>query len=540
MLNVQNLSLQFGKRVLFDEVNLKFVNGNCYGVIGANGAGKSTFLKILTGEQDPTTGHINLEPGKRMAVLKQNHFEFDKEPVLQTVIMGHKRLHEIMVEKDAIYAKPDFNEEDGMRTGELEAEFADLEGWNAETDAASLLSNLGIDEAKHYLNMEDLSSDLKVRVLLAQALFGNPDVLILDEPTNDLDIHTISWLEDFLLEFKNTVIVVSHDRHFLDTVCTHICDIDFSKINIFTGNYTFWYQSSQLALKQRSDKNKKAEEKKKELMEFISRFSANAAKSKQATSRRKMLDNLDIEEIKPSSRKYPGITFHQERDAGNQIISISNLKSSTPEGVLFEDVNLIVNKGDKIAFISKNSNALTNFFEILNNKLKSDTGEVAVGTTIKSAYLPNDNSAYFNSNESLIDWLRKFAETEEEREDVYLRTFLGRMLFTGEEALKSSNVLSGGEKVRCMLSKMMLAKGNLLFMDEPTNHLDLESITALNNAMSEYRGTLLFTSHDQQLVNTVANRIIEITPKGTIDKMMSYNDYLKDDKIIALREQMYA
>ena len=540
MLNVQNLSLQFGKRVLFDEVNLKFVNGNCYGVIGANGAGKSTFLKILTGEQDPTTGHINLEPGKRMAVLKQNHFEFDKEPVLQTVIMGHKRLHEIMVEKDAIYAKPDFNEEDGMRTGELEAEFADLEGWNAETDAASLLSNLGIDEAKHYLNIEDLSSDLKVRVLLAQALFGNPDVLILDEPTNDLDIHTISWLEDFLLEFKNTVIVVSHDRHFLDTVCTHICDIDFSKINIFTGNYTFWYQSSQLALKQRSDKNKKAEEKKKELMEFISRFSANAAKSKQATSRRKMLDNLDIEEIKPSSRKYPGITFHQERDAGNQIISISNLKSSTPEGVLFDDVNLIVNKGDKIAFISKNSNALTNFFEILNNKLKCDSGEIAVGTTIKSAYLPNDNSAYFNSNESLIDWLRKFAETEEEREDVYLRTFLGRMLFTGEEALKSSNVLSGGEKVRCMLSKMMLAKGNLLFMDEPTNHLDLESITALNNAMSEYRGTLLFTSHDQQLVNTVANRIIEITPKGTIDKMMSYNDYLKDDKIIALREQMYA
>ena len=540
MLNVQNLSLQFGKRVLFDEVNLKFVNGNCYGVIGANGAGKSTFLKILTGEQDPTTGHINLEPGKRMAVLKQNHFEFDKEPVLQTVIMGHKRLHEIMVEKDAIYAKPDFNEADGMRTGELEAEFADLEGWNAETDAASLLSNLGIDESKHYLNMEDLSSDLKVRVLLAQALFGNPDVLILDEPTNDLDIHTISWLEDFLLEFKNTVIVVSHDRHFLDTVCTHICDIDFSKINIFTGNYTFWYQSSQLALKQRSDKNKKAEEKKKELMEFISRFSANAAKSKQATSRRKMLDNLDIEEIKPSSRKYPGITFHQERDAGNQIISISNLKNSTPEGVLFEDVNLIVNKGDKIAFISKNSNALTNLFEILNNKLKADNGEISVGTTIKSAYLPNDNSAYFNSNESLIDWLRKFAETEEEREDIYLRTFLGRMLFTGEEALKSSNVLSGGEKVRCMLSKMMLAKGNLLFMDEPTNHLDLESITALNNAMSEYRGTLLFTSHDQQLVNTVANRIIEITPKGTIDKMMSYNEYLKDNKVIALREQMYA
>mgnify|MGYP001468784397 FL=1 len=540
MLNVQNLSLQFGKRVLFDEVNLKFVNGNCYGVIGANGAGKSTFLKILTGDQDATTGHIDLEPGKRMAVLKQNHFEFDEIQVLQTVIMGHKRLFDIMVEKDAIYSKPDFSEEDGMRTGELEAEFADLEGWNAETDAASLLSNLGIDESKHYLNMEELSSDLKVRVLLAQALFGNPDVLILDEPTNDLDIRTISWLEDFLLDFKNTVIVVSHDRHFLDTVCTHICDIDFSKINIFTGNYSFWYQSSQLALKQRSDKNKKAEEKKKELMEFISRFSANAAKSKQATSRRKMLDNLDLEEIKPSSRKYPGITFHQERDAGNQIISISNLSKSNTEGDLFRDINMIVNKGDKIAFISKNSIALTHFFEILTGNLKADSGEISIGTTIKSAYLPNDNTSFFVGKESLIDWLRNFAETEEEREDVYLRTFLGRMLFTGEEALKSASVLSGGEKVRCMLSKMMLAKGNLLFMDEPTNHLDLESITALNNAMAEYRGTLLFTSHDQELVNTVANRIIEITPKGTIDKMMSYDEYLKDIKINTLREEMYA
>jgi len=540
MLNVQNLSLQFGKRILFDEVNLKFVNGNCYGVIGANGAGKSTFLNILTGDQDPTTGFIDLEPGKRMAVLKQNHFEFDKEPVLQTVIMGHKRLHEIMVEKDAIYAKPDFNEEDGMRTGELEAEFADLEGWNAETDAASLLSNLGIDESKHYLNMENLSSDLKVRVLLAQALFGNPDVLILDEPTNDLDIRTISWLEDFLLEFKNTVIVVSHDRHFLDTVCTHICDIDFSKINIFTGNYSFWYQSSQLVLKQRSDKNKKAEEKKKELLAFIARFSANAAKSKQATSRRKMLDNLDLEEIKPSSRKYPGITFHQERDAGNQVLSISNLKKSVTEGDLFENINLIVNKGDKIAFVSKNSIALTSLFEILTGNANADNGEVSVGTTIKSAYLPNDNSGFFTSKETLIDWLRKYTETEEEREDVYLRTFLGRMLFTGEEALKSASVLSGGEKVRCMLSKMMLAKGNLLFMDEPTNHLDLESITALNNAMVDYRGTLLFTSHDQQLVNTVANRIIEITPKGIIDKLMTYDEYLKDIKISNLREEMYA
>ena len=528
MLSVQNLSLQFGKRVLFDDVNLKFVNGNCYGVIGANGAGKSTFLKILTGEQDPTTGLVNLEPGKRMAVLKQNHFEFDKETVLQTVIMGHKRLYEIMVEKDAIYAKPDFSEEDGMRTGELEAEFADLEGWNAETDAAALLSNLGIDESKHYLLMEELSSDLKVRVLLAQALFGNPDVLILDEPTNDLDIRTIAWLEEFLFEFKNTVIVVSHDRHFLDTVCTHVCDIDFSKINLFTGNYSFWYQSSQLALRQRADKNKKAEEKKKELMEFISRFAANAAKSKQATSRRKMLDNLDLEEIKPSSRKYPGITFHQERDAGNQILSISGLSKSSSDGVLFKDINLIVNKGDRIAFVSKNSMALTSFFEILNGTVKPDAGEFTFGTTIKSAYLPNDNSSYFESKESLIDWLRQFAQTDEEKEDVYLRTFLGRMLFTGEEAMKSATVLSGGEKVRCMLSKMMLAKGNLILMDEPTNHLDLESITALNNAMAEYRGTLLFTSHDHELMNTVANRIVEITPTGTIDKMMTYDNFLKD------------
>ena len=540
MLSVQNLSLQFGKRVLFDDVNLKFVNGNCYGVIGANGAGKSTFLKILTGEQDPTTGFINLEPGKRMAVLKQNHFEFDKETVLQTVIMGHKRLYEIMVEKDAIYAKPDFSEEDGMRTGELEAEFADLEGWNAETDAAALLSNLGIQESKHYLHMEELSSDLKVRVLLAQALFGNPDVLILDEPTNDLDIRTIAWLEEFLFEFKNTVIVVSHDRHFLDTVCTHVCDIDFAKINLFTGNYSFWYQSSQLALRQRADKNKKAEEKKKELMEFIARFSANAAKSKQATSRRKMLDNLDLEEIQPSSRKYPGITFHQERDAGNQILSISGLSKSSSDGILFKDINLIVNKGDRIAFVSKNSLSITALFEILNGSQKADSGEFTFGTTIKSAYLPNDNSNYFESKETLIDWLRQFAQTDEEKEDVYLRTFLGRMLFTGEEAMKSATVLSGGEKVRCMLSKMILAKGNLILMDEPTNHLDLESITALNNAMAEYRGSLLFTSHDHELVNTVANRIIEITPAGTIDKMMSYDEYLKDDKVISLREEMYA
>jgi ATPase subunit of ABC transporter with duplicated ATPase domains len=539
MLNVNNLSLQFGKRVLFDEVNVKFVQGNCYGIIGANGAGKSTFLKILTGDQDPTTGRVELEPGKRMAVLKQNHFEFDKVQVLQTVIMGHKRLYEIMVEKDALYAKEDFSEADGMLTAELEGEFADLEGWNAETDAATLLSNLGIEESKHYSLMEELSNDLKVRVLLAQAIFGNPDVLILDEPTNDLDLNTISWLEDFLLDFKNTVIVVSHDRHFLDTVCTHIGDIDFNKINLFTGNYSFWYQSSQLAARQRSDKNKKAEDRKKELMDFISRFSANAAKSKQATSRRKMLDNLDLEEIQPSSRKYPGITFHQERDAGNQILSIIDLSKSIDGKCLFKDLTITVNKGDKIAFISKNSLALTTFFEILNNNSKADSGEFTLGTTITTAYMPNDNHHYFSTKISLIDWLRQYALTDEEREDVNLRTFLGRMLFTGEEALKSAMVISGGEKVRCMLSKMMLAKGNLLMMDEPTNHLDLESITALNNAMKEFQGTLLFTSHDHELVNTVANRIIELTPNGIIDKMMPYDEYLADAKIVELQSTLY-
>ncbi len=535
MISVNNLSLQFGKRVLFDEVNVKFVNGNCYGVIGANGAGKSTFLKILTGEQDPTTGSVYLEPGKRMAVLKQDHFAFDDFDVLNTVIMGHTRLYEIMTEKDALYAKPDFSDEDGMRTAELEAEFADLEGWNAETDAATLLSNLGIDEAKHYMKMGELSNDLKVRVLLAQALFGNPDVLILDEPTNDLDLKTISWLEDFLLDFKNTVIVVSHDRHFLDTVCTHICDIDFQKINLFTGNYTFWYQSSQLAARQRADKNKKAEEKKKELMEFIARFSANAAKSKQATSRRKMLDNLDIAEIQPSSRKYPGITFHQERDAGNQVLNINGLSKAIDGVRLFKDLTITVNKGDKIAILSRNSLAMTALFEILNEEMQADSGSFEYGKTIKTAYLPNENHKFFEQKLPLIDWLRQYAETDEEREEVYLRTFLGRMLFTGEEAMKTANVLSGGEKVRCMLSKMMLAKGNLLMMDEPTNHLDLESITALNNAMVEYQGTILFTSHDHELVNTVANRVIEITPNGIIDKMMPYDDYLKDDKIVALQ-----
>lgn len=540
MISVNNLSLQFGKRTLFDDVNLKFVNGNCYGVIGANGAGKSTFLKILTGHQDPTRGRVELEPGKRMAVLSQNHFEFDEYQVLQTVIMGHKRLFEIMNEKDALYAKPDFSDEDGMRASELEGEFADLEGWNAETDAASLLSNLGIDEGKHYLLMKDLASDVKVRVLLAQALFGNPDVLILDEPTNDLDLKTISWLEDFLLDFKNTVIVVSHDRHFLDTVCTHVCDIDFSKINLFTGNYTFWYQSSQLATRQRSDKNKKAEEKKKELQDFIARFSANASKSKQATSRRKMLDKLDLDEIQPSSRRYPGINFHSERDAGNQILTVTNLSKSVDGEMLIKDLNFTLNKGDKVAIVSKNSVAITAFFEILNQKSKPDTGEFLYGTTITTTYLPNDNTSYFADDLSLMDWLRQYAQTDEEKEEVNIRGFLGRMLFSGEEAFKSAKVLSGGEKVRCMLSKMMFAKANLLMMDEPTNHLDLESITALNNGMNDFSGTIIFTSHDHELVQTVANRIIEITPTGFIDKMMPYDEYLKDDKIAQLQTELYA
>lgn len=540
MISVNNLSLQFGKRILFDEVNLKFAEGNCYGVIGANGAGKSTFLKILTGEQDPTSGRAELEPGKRMAVLSQNHFAFDEFEVLQTVIMGHKRLFEIMIEKDALYAKEDFSDADGMRASELEAEFADLEGWNAETDAATLLSNLGIDESKHYMKMEDVPSEFKVRILLAQALFGNPDLLILDEPTNDLDLKTISWLEDFLLDFKNTVIVVSHDRHFLDTVCTHICDIDFSKINLFTGNYTFWYQSSQLAARQRADKNKKAEDKKKELQDFISRFSANASKSKQATSRRKLIEKLDLEEIQPSSRRYPGIMFHQEREAGNQLLTVNGLTKSHEGEVLFKDLSFTLNKGDKVAIVSKNSIAITQFFEILNGHLQADKGDFHYGTTITTAYLPNDNSEFFNTKISLIDWLRQYAQTDEEKEEVSLRGFLGRMLFSGEEALKSATVLSGGEKVRCMMSRMMLAKANLLMMDEPTNHLDLESITALNNGMTDFAGTILFTSHDHELVSTVANRIIELTPNGFIDKMMPYDDYLADEKIASLQEEMYA
>ncbi len=539
MITVNDLTLQFGKRVLFDEVNLKFLHGNCYGVIGANGAGKSTFLKILTGEEDPTRGHIDIEPGKRMAVLKQDHFEFNDFPVLQTVIRGHERLFEIMQEKDALYAKPDFSEEDGMKASELEAEFADMEGWNAETDAATLLSNLGIEESYHHQLMRDIPNDIKVRVLLAQALFGNPDILVLDEPTNDLDLKTIEWLEDFLLDFKNTVIVVSHDRHFLDTVCTHICDIDYSKIKLFTGNYTFWYKSSQLATRQRADKNKKAEEKKKELQEFISRFSANASKSKQATSRRKLLDKLDLDEIQPSSRRYPAIIFDQERDAGDQILHVNNLSLEKDGETLFKDVNINVNRGDKIALISKSSKALTAFFEVLNENIAPTTGDFNWGTTITSTYMPNDNHAFFQEDESLVDWLRTYAQTEEEKDEVYLRGFLGKMLFSGEEAMKSAKVLSGGEKVRCMLSKMMMKRANFLMLDEPTNHLDLESITALNNGLVDFKGTLIMSSHDHELIQTVCNRIIEITPNGMIDKMMPYDVYLKDEKIEKQQAALY-
>lgn len=540
MIQVSNLSLAFGKKVLFEDVNLKFSDGNCYGVIGANGAGKSTFLKILIGEIEGNTGQVFMEPGKRMAVLKQNHHEFDEFTVLNTVLMGHTSLWKIISEKDAIYAKEDFSDADGLRASELEAEFAEMNGWNAETDAASLLSNLGIKEDSHHTLMQDIPSDLKVRVLLAQAIFGNPDVLVLDEPTNDLDIKTISWLEDFLLDFKNTVIVVSHDRHFLDTVCTHICDIDFGKINLFTGNYTFWYQSSQLVSKQAGDKNKKMEEKRKELQEFIARFSANASKSKQATSRRKMLDKLQVEDLKASSRKYPGIIYEQEREAGDQILHIEKLSKTLDGELLFKDLFLNVSKGDKIAFVSKNGLAITNLFQILMGEKQADSGTITFGTTIKATYLPNDNSEYFKGKLSLVEWLRQYAVTDEEKEEVYLRGFLGRMLFSGEEALKSSQVLSGGEKVRCMISRMMFGKGNLLILDEPTNHLDLESITAFNNALIKFPGTILFTSHDHEFVQTVANRIVELTPTGYMDKLMTYDEYLADEKIQTQVEEMYA
>lgn len=534
MITVSNLSLQFNKRVLFDEVNLKFTPGNCYGVIGANGAGKSTFLKILSGEIDPTKGQVSITPGDRMAVLSQNHFEFDKHTVLNTVLKGHKRLWNIIEEKDAIYAKPDFNDADGIRASELESEFADLDGWNAEAQAADMLSGLGVKEEEHGRLMEDLSGNIKVRVLLAQALFGNPDILLLDEPTNDLDVDTISWLENFLADFPNTVIVVSHDRHFLDAVCTHVVDIDFKKIQLFTGNYTFWYQSSQLAAQQRSQHNKKAEDKKKELLDFIARFSANAAKSKQATSRKKMLEKLNIEDIMPSTRKYPAIIFTPEREAGDQIFSVEDLSKSVDGKTLFSNITFSLKRGDKVAFRG-DSMAISAFFDVINGMDKADSGSFSWGVTTSHSYLPLDNSDYFDTNLNLVDWLRQFSE---EKDETYIRGFLGKMLFSGEESLKSARVLSGGEKVRCMLSKIMMENSNILVLDEPTNHLDLESITAFNNALKDYKETLMFTSHDHEFVQTVANRIIEITPSGMIDKVMEYDEYLSNKRVREQREEL--
>jgi len=539
MLSVSNLSVQFGKRVLFDEVNTTFTQGNCYGVIGANGAGKSTFLKILSGKSDPTSGHVHLEPGKRMSVLEQNHNLYDEYPVLETVIMGNKSLFKIKMEMDEIYAKEDFSDADGERVGVLQVEFEEMNGWNADSEAAALLSNLGIKEDNHYTLMGDLDNKLKVRVLLAQALFGNPDVLIMDEPTNDLDYETIGWLEHFLGNYDNTVIVVSHDRHFLDAVCTHISDIDFGKINHYSGNYTFWYESSQLAARQRAQQNKKAEEKKKELQEFIMRFSANVAKSKQATSRKKMIEKLNIEDIKPSSRRYPAIIFEREREAGDQILNIEGLSASIEGETLFKDVNINLTKGDKVVVYSKDSRATTAFYEIINGKQEALSGKYSWGVTTNQSYLPLDNSEYFDNDLTLVDWLRQWAKTEEEREEVYLRGFFGKMIFSGEEALKKCNVLSGGEKVRCMLCRMMMMRANVLMLDEPTNHLDLETIQAFNNSLSNFKGTVMFTTHDHEFAQTVANRVIEITPKGVIDRYSTFDEYLDDPKIKELRNKMY-
>lgn len=539
MLTVSNLSLQFGKRILFDEVNIKFTKGNCYGIIGANGAGKSTFLKILSGDIDPTTGHVSLETDKRMSVLEQNHFAYDSYPVLETVMRGNQKLFKIKEEMDALYAKPDFSDDDGVKAGELGAIYEEMGGWNAEADASTLLSNLGIKEDIHYKLMSELENADKVRVLLAQALFGNPDVLILDEPTNDLDIETISWLEDFLADYENTVIVVSHDRHFLDAVCTHTCDLDFSKLNLYTGNYTFWYQASQLAARQRSQQNKKAEEKKKELQDFIARFSSNVAKAKQATARKKMIEKLNIEEIKPSSRRYPALIFEQEREAGDQILDVKDLEKTKDGELLFSNIHLNLKKGDKVAILSKNSLAITEFFQILAGESDPDKGSFNWGITTKQSYLPLDNTKYFQSDDNLVDWLRQYVNTDEERHEEYIRGFLGKMLFSGDEALKSCKVLSGGEKMRCMFSRMMLFKANVLLLDEPTNHLDLESITALNNSLDNFKGTILLASHDHELLSTVCNRIIELTPKGIIDRYMTYDEYLNDSKVKELKNQYY-
>ena len=541
MISVNNVTLAYGKRVLFDEVNINFTKGNCYGIIGANGAGKSTFLKIISGEIEANKGTVDISPGERMAVLNQNQFAFDEVTVLNTVLMGHKKMWQVMHERDAIYAKADFTEADGIKAGELEHDFGEMGGYTAESDAATLLSELGVKDELHQLLMKDVAANLKVRVLLAQALFGNPDILLLDEPTNNLDVETISWLENFLADYENIVLVVSHDRHFLDAVCTHVADVDRSKIKVYTGNYTFWYESSQLAARQLSDKNKKMEEKRKDLLEFIARFSANASKSKQATSRKKALEKLVIEEIQPSNRKYPGIIFKQEREVGNEILKVDNLSKSIEGRPLFSKLKFDVQKGDKIAFLSRDPLALTSFFEVINGKVKADAGTYEWGTTVTTAYLPNDNSEYFTgSNLNLMDWLRQYVPpTAKDVDEDFLRGFLGKMLFSGDEIMKKTNVLSGGEKVRCMVSKMIMQNPNVLMLDEPTNHLDMESIIAFNDGMISFPGIVLFTTHDHQFMQTVANRIIEITPKGMIDKLMTYDEYLEDERVKAMREELY-
>ena len=537
MLSVSNLSVQFGKRVLFDDVNTQFTQGNCYGIIGANGAGKSTFLNILAGKQDPTSGHVHLEPSKRMSVLEQNHYAYDEYTVLETVVMGNKDLYKVKSEMDALYA--DYDDKNADRIGELQTKFEEMNGWNADSDAGQMLANAGVSAEFHYTMMADLDGKQRVRVLIAQCLFGNPDVLIMDEPTNDLDYETITWLENFLANFENTVIVVSHDRHFLDAVCTHISDIDFSKINHYSGNYTFWYESSQLAAKQRAQQNKKSEDKKKELQEFIARFSANMAKSKQATSRKKMIDKLNVSDIKPSSRRYPAIIFEREREAGDQILNVVGLSAKQDGEVLFKDIDLNLNKGDKVVIYSKDSRAATAFYEILNGKLTAESGKFDWGVTTNQAYLPLDNSEYFDNDHTLVEWLRQWATTEEEREEVHIRGFLGKMIFSGEDAFKTSNVLSGGEKVRCMLSRMMMTRANVLMLDEPTNHLDLESITAFNNSLKNFKGTVLLTTHDHEFAQTVGTRVIEITPNGVIDRYATFDEYMSDPKVKELRAKMY-
>lgn len=537
MIAVNNLGIQFGKRVLFQDVNLKFTPGNCYGIIGANGAGKSTLMRILSDQLSPTHGTVSMGPGERMSVLEQDHFKFDDCTVINTVLQGHTVLWDIIQEKDALYAKPDFSDADGIRASELEEKFAELEGWNAEADAAALLSGLGIRESRHQMLMRDLSGNEKVRVLLAKALFGNPDNLLLDEPTNDLDLETVAWLEDYLSKFENTVLVVSHDRHFLDSVCTHTLDIDYNKVSLFAGNYSFWYESSQLALRQQQQQNKKAEEKRKELLEFIQRFSANVAKSKQTTSRKKMLEKLNIEEIQPSSRRYPGIIFTPEREPGNKILEVHGLTASVDGEVLFNDVNFQIEKGDKVAFLSHDPRAMTALFEIINGNRKADAGTYEWGQTITTAYLPLDNSAFFNTDMNLVDWLCQFSADSSE---IYLKGFLGKMLFSGEEVLKKASVLSGGEKMRCMIARMMLRNANTMVLDSPTNHLDLESIQAFNNTLQNFKGNVLLSSHDHEFIQTVCNRIIELTPNGIIDKMMDYDDYITDEKVAATRERLYA